>query len=290
MLEKAAALDVDEVVLDLEDAVAATAKATAREVVAEALRRPGWTARSVAVRVNDWKSPWTYTDVLALLGRDAGRLNSIVLPKTESAADVQALDRMVSQAERCHGLPAGTVRLQAQVETAAGLARVAEIATSSSRLDALLFGPADFSASLGVQADDPAAEDGGAEEDAFTFARMSLLVAARANGLQAVDGPCLAAHDGTATARSASRAADLGFDGKWVIHPSQIGPTAHAFSPTSEAYIRATELLEAHAAAADQAGGANGATLFRGRMIDEALKKLAEGVVSRYLASRGVGA
>jgi citrate lyase subunit beta/citryl-CoA lyase len=271
-LEKARGLPADEVFLDLEDAVAPAAKVGARTHVAEALRAD-WGTKIRAVRVNDAGTAWAYRDVVDIVEQAGDHLDVIVLPKVRGPRDIGWLDLLLNQIELAIGLELGTVGIEAQIEDAAGLAAVDEIAAASPRLESLVFGPADFMASLGMRSLTVGAQPAGyAGGDAFHYAHLRILVAARANGLQAIDGPFAAIEDLAGLERSAASAAALGFDGKWVIHPGQIETVNAEFSPSQAEYDRAELLLEAYDYYA--ARGLGAATL-DGEMIDEASRKLA---------------
>jgi len=235
-LAKAATLAADaapdEAILDLQDSVAPSAKEHARGLVAAALHDDWPRERVVAVRINGATSPWAYRDVVEIVERSGARLDAIVLPKVSSPGQVVWLDVLLDQVEQAAGLPAGRVGIEAQIEDAAGLAAVRAIAAASSRLAALIFGPADFMASVGMRSlsvgIQPAGYAGG---DALHYPLMRILVAARSAGLQAIDGPYAAIGDIDGLRRSAASAAALGYDGKWVLHPDQVGPVNAAFSP-----------------------------------------------------------
>jgi citrate lyase subunit beta / citryl-CoA lyase len=272
-LEKARDLPADEVFLDLEDAVAPSAKASSRELVAEALRAGGWRAKIRAVRINDTGTGWAYRDVVDVVEQAGDCLDAIVLPKVGGPSDITWLDLLLGQVELATGLSPGRIAIEAQIEDAAGLARVDEIAAASPRLEALIFGPADFMASLGMRSltvgSQPAGYAGG---DAFHYAHMRILVAARAHGLQAIDGPYAAIQDVAGLQRSAASVAALGYDGKWVVHPSQVDVVNREFSPAQDEYDRAELLLEAYDY---YTGRGLGAAMLDGEMIDEASRKMA---------------
>ena len=273
-IAKAQGLDADEVFLDLEDAVAPAAKPAARQAVAQALRDGGWGGRVMAVRINDATTAWAYRDVVDVVEQAGPHLDAIVLPKVTGPEHVVWLDLLLGQIEQAMGYPAGAIGIEAQIEDARGLAAVDAIAAASSRLAALVFGPADFMASLGMRSLDIGAQPAGyAGGDAFHYPLLRLLVAARAHGLQAIDGPYAAIADTEGLARAAASVAALGFDGKWVLHPGQVGPVNEAFSPSQQDYDRAELILAAYAhyTSEDQ----RGAALLDGQMIDEASRKLA---------------
>jgi citrate lyase subunit beta/citryl-CoA lyase len=270
-LAKAAGLAADEVFLDLEDAVAPSAKAAARDLVAAALRAD-WTAKVKAVRVNDARTGWAYRDVAGVVEQAGQSLDVIVLPKVTGPGDIAWLDLLLGQIEQSVGLPPGRIGIEAQIEDAAGLAAVDAIAAASARLEALVFGPADFMASLGMRSLTVGVQPAGYAGDAFHYAHMRILVAARANGLQAIDGPHAAIDDLDGLRRSAASVAALGYDGKWVIHPSQIDTVNAEFSPSQADFDRAELLLEAYDY---YTGRGLGAAALDGEMIDEASRKLA---------------
>jgi citrate lyase subunit beta / citryl-CoA lyase len=260
----------DEVFLDLEDAVAAGAKVPARAAASAALNSGDWAPPTVGVRINDTSTSWAFEDVLAVV---CARLDVIVLPKVRSVRDVIWLDVLLAQVEAARGLPAGRIGIEAQIEDAAGLSRVEEIAAASPRLESLVFGPADFTASLGTRSLDI----GGST--VFDYALTRILVAARAHGLQAIDGPYLKVRDVDGFRRAAASVAALGYDGKWVLHPAQVAAANIAFAPTPEEVERATTLLSAYGRATDV--DRRGAVMHGDDMIDEASRKMALSVLAR---------
>jgi citrate lyase subunit beta / citryl-CoA lyase len=281
-LEKARGLPADEVFLDLEDAVAPSAKAGARPQVARALRAD-WGTKIRAVRINDASTGWAYRDVVEIVEQAGEHLDAIVLPKVNGPRDIGWLDLLLSQIELATGLPAGKIAIEAQIEDAAGLAAVDQIAAASPRLESLVFGPADFMASLGMRSLTVGAQPAGyAGGDAFHYAHLRILVAARANGLQAIDGPFAAIGDLDGLQRSAASVAAIGYDGKWVIHPGQIDTVNAEFSPSQADYDRAELLLEAYAY---YEGKGLGAARLDGEMIDEASRKMALVAVARGRAA-----
>lgn len=275
MLAKARGLGADEAILDLEDAVAAGQKDEARVATAAALADGGWGPDGAAVRINGVDTPHCLCDVVDLV-RDAGEaLTCLVIPKAESAFDVAFVARLLDMAEAGAGR-AEPVRLQALIETAAGLRRIHEIAHASPRLDALILGYADLSASLGRAAQAPY------PGDRWHWARETLLVAARDAGLQAIDGPWLQIEDADGMRESAAQVRALGYDGKWAIHPSQVDPINAVFTPSQAEFDRATAELAA-LAEAERAG--RGAVAHGGAMLDEATRKLAADIVARGAAA-----
>jgi citrate lyase subunit beta/citryl-CoA lyase len=272
---------VDEVFLDLEDSVAAGVKSQARDLAAVALASGSWRAGVLGVRINDASTPWAFADVLAVA---LPRLDVVVLPKVRSARDVIWLDVLLGQVEAARGLPAGGIGIEAQIEDAAGLAGAESIAVASPRLEALVFGPADFMASVGMRSlevgGQPAGYVGG---DAYHYALMRILVAARAAGLQAIDGPFLRVRDVSGFRQSAASSAALGYDGKWVLHPAQVDVANEVFAPSQEEFSRAQHVIAVYGAASE--GERRGAVMLGDEMIDEASRKLALSVVARGRAA-----
>jgi citrate lyase subunit beta / citryl-CoA lyase len=283
-LIKARDLPVDEVFIDLEDAVAPAEKEQSRSVVAQSLRDGGWRSKTRAVRVNDVRTGWAYRDVVEVVEQAGEWLDVIVLPKVTGPLDVAWLDLLLGQIEQATGLAAGRIAIEAQIEDAAGLAAVDAIAAASPRLEALVFGPADFMASLGMRSLTVGAQPAGyALGDAFHYAHMRILVAARANGLQAIDGPFAAIRDLDGLKASAASAAAIGFDGKWVLHPSQVDVVNAEFSPTQTDYDRAELIIEAYEYYTNVQR--RGAAMLDGEMIDEASRKLAMVAAARGRAA-----
>lgn len=282
-LVKARALPADEVIFDLEDAVAPAAKYQARHYVTEALGAAGWAASLRAVRVNGAATQWAYRDVVDVVERAGSQLDSIVLPKVAGPEHIAWLDLLLGQLEQATGLPSGQIRIEAQIEDAAGLAAVEDIARASARLAALVFGPADFMASVGMRSLRVGAQPEGYAGDAFHYPLLRILVAARAAGLQAIDGPYAAITDLDGLRAVSASVAALGYDGKWVVHPDQIEIVNSAFAPDQDSYDRAELILDAYARAADD--DHRGAVLLGEEMIDEASRKLAMVAAARGRAA-----
>jgi citrate lyase subunit beta / citryl-CoA lyase len=282
-LAKARDVAADEVMLDLEDSVAPAAKAAARELAVGALRAGGFGRKLVAVRVNGATTPWAYQDVIAVVEGAPGAVDSLVLPKVSSPAAVVWLDVLLTQVERAAGLPAGRVGIEAQIEDAAGLASVEAIAAASPRLVSLVFGPADFMASVGMRTLTVGGRPEGYEFDPHHYPLMRILVAAKANGLQAIDGPYARIADTEGLRAAAASVAALGFDGKWVLHPGQVDVVNQAFTPSPEDYARARRLLDAYQQATET--DQRGAVMLDGEMIDEASRKLALMIAAKGAAA-----
>jgi citrate lyase subunit beta/citryl-CoA lyase len=250
MLAKAPSLAADEVIVDLEDAVAAEGKEQARGLAIAALGR-GRLGRTTALRVNGRSTPWWEDDLRAAAET---RPDVVVLPKVECAGDVSAAADLLPD----------KIGLEAQIETARGLVEAERIAAAGHGLEALVFGPADLAASLGV----PVLTIGAGSSD---YALARVVAAARASDLQVLDGPHARLGDELGLVRSARRALEHGYDGKWVIHPNQIEPVNRIFTPSPAELERAQRLLEA----------ARGAARFEGELVDEASRKLAEALLRR---------
>jgi citrate lyase subunit beta/citryl-CoA lyase len=289
-IAKARDLRVDALFLDLEDAVAPAVKEESRRRIVGALTSgEGFAAPTVTVRVNDWSSPWTFRDVTEVVLGAGAHIDCLVLPKVTSAAQVVALDLLLGQVEQEAGLPVGGIGLEVQIEDAVGLVHVNAIAGASDRLESLVFGPGDFMASLGMGGLNVGAQPAGYPADAFHHVLVSILVAARAHGLQAIDGPFVAIRDVAGFEASAALSAALGYDGKWVLHPAQVEAGNAAYSPRVEDYERARRIMDAYAEATSLSGGARGAIVVDDEMVDEAGVKLAAAILARGQAA-GMGA
>jgi citrate lyase subunit beta/citryl-CoA lyase len=278
-IEKAQDLPVDMVFLDLEDSVAPKEKEGARKTVVDAIRDGAWGDTVVCVRVNDWSTKWTVFDILEVVGNAGDRLDEIMLPKVETAAQVVAADMLLRQVEISSGLPVGHVGIEAQIETARGLINVEEICAASPRLETIIFGPADFAASMEMPVLTGGVQIPEYPGDHFHYVFSKILMAGRANGLQVIDGPYLKVRDQDGLRDYCQRARTLGFDGKWTLHPDQVEVVNEVFSPTQEQFDQAWDILEAYAVATDDEG--KGAVMFGDEMIDEASRKMAGKFVAR---------
>jgi citrate lyase subunit beta/citryl-CoA lyase len=285
MLDKAQGLPADQVFLDLEDAVAPAAKPAARRNVVAALTTGQWVDKTRVVRVNDATTGWAYRDVLEVVEGAGESLDCLMLPKVRDAAQVRWLDLTLGQLERALGLPVGGIGIEAQIETPDGLVGVDAIAAASSRLETLVFGPADFMAALGMPSLAVGVLHPDYPGDPFHYPLMRILVAAKANHRQAIDGPFLQIRDLAGFGESARRSAALGFDGKWVLHPDQVAVANEVFTPGQAEFDRAELILAAYAHHTSAAGGARGAAMLGDEMIDEASRKLAQSVVTRGRAA-----
>jgi citrate lyase subunit beta/citryl-CoA lyase len=284
-LEKAQGLPADQVFLDLEDACAPLVKESARHAIVDALNNGDWGGKTRAVRVNDWTTHWTYRDVITVVEGAGDSLDCVMLPKVAGAADVQALDLLLTQIEKAMGLEVGRIGIEAQIESAVGLVNVEAIAASSPRLETIIFGPADFMASIGMRSLVVGEQPPGYPADAYHYILMRILVAARARNLQPIDGPYLQVRNAGGFRAAARRAAALGFDGKWVLHPDQIAAANEIFSPSQEDYDHAELILDAYDWSTSAEGGARGAAMLGDEMIDEASRKMALVVAAKGRAA-----
>ena len=276
MLDKAKGLPADQVFMDIEDAVAPLAKPVARKNIVTALNEGGYDGKVRSVRVNDWTTEWTYLDVIEVVSGAGANLDCIMLPKVQGPEQIRALDMLLTQIEKSEGLDVGRIGIEAQIENAMGLTMVDEIAAASPRVETIIFGPADFMASINMKSlvvgEQPPGYDVG---DAYHYILMRILMAARAYDKQAIDGPYLQIKDLDGYTRVAERSAALGFDGKWVLHPDQIAAANEIFSPRQDDYDHAERILDAYEWYTSAAGGARGAAMLGDEMIDEASRKMA---------------
>ncbi len=278
-LEKAPTVGADMTFLDLEDSVAPQEKEGARAKVVEAIRKQPWDDRVLCVRVNAWDTRWTYGDVIEVVSGAGERLDEIMLPKVQSAAEVVALDLLLRQVEANCGLPEGHIGIEAQIETTRGLIAVEEICAASERLETIIFGPADFAASMEMPVLTGGVEIPEYPGDHFHYVFSKILMAGRANGLQVIDGPYLKIRDTEGLRRFALRTRTLGYDGKWALNPDQVAILNEVYSPTQEQFDRAWDILDAYRTATEDEG--KGAVMFGDEMIDEASRKMATKFVSR---------
>jgi citrate lyase subunit beta / citryl-CoA lyase len=277
MCEKAASSGADLVFLDLEDACAPSAKESSRATVVGALTSLDWGRTVRAVRVNGLETPWCHGDIIEVVTGARDCLDVLIVPKARSARDVWWVDVLLTQLEARLGL-SRRIGLEVLIEDAEGLANAVEIARSSERLEALIFGAGDLSGSLHARVDgnfDPVGDYPG---DFWHFARAQVVTAARVGGIDAIDAPYPAYRDPEGYRRSAVHASLLGFDGKWAIHPDQIAIANEVFSPTADEIADARQAIETYRAA--EAGGV-GAIGRDGRLVDAAHMRLAANVLHR---------
>ena len=278
-LEKAPSVRADMSFLDLEDSVAPVEKVAARAKVVDAIRKHAWDDRVLCVRINAWDTEWTVGDVIEVVSGSGERLDEVMLPKVQRAAEVVALDLLLTQVEKTSGLPVGHIGIEAQIETARGLINVEEICAASPRLETIIFGPADFAASIEMPVLTGGVQIPEYPGDHFNYVFSKILMAGRANGLQVIDGPFLKVRELDALRDFASRTKILGYDGKWALTPDQVDVLNEVYSPTQEQFDLAWDILDAYQRATDE--DRKGAVMFGEEMIDEASRKMAVKFVVR---------
>ncbi|MFN3954531.1 MAG: L-malyl-CoA/beta-methylmalyl-CoA lyase [Pararhodobacter sp.] len=284
LFEKMAASDADVINLDLEDSVAPSDKDQARRNIIAATHEIDWDNKHLSVRINGLDTPWWYRDVVDLLEQAGERLDQIMIPKVGCAADVYAVDALVSAIEAAKGRKKH-ISFEVIIESAAGIAHVEEIAAASPRLQAMSLGAADFAASMGMAT----TGIGGTQEnyymlregahywsDPWHWAQAAIVAACRTHGVLPVDGPFGDFSDDEGFRAQARRSATLGMVGKWAIHPKQVALANEVFTPSDTAVAEAREILAAMEAA--KARG-EGATVYKGRLVDIASIKQAEVIV-----------
>ncbi len=276
---KSVSTTADMCLLDLEDAVAPTEKQTARERATQAVRSLDWGTKVVGVRVNGWATPWTYSDVIGVVAGAGDRLDEIVLPKVEGPGEVEAIDLLISQVEKAQGLTPGRIGLEVQIESALGLSRAAEICASSPRLVAVVFGPADFAASMGISWPPITAGREGAGAYWSTYALVEVAVAGRAADLQVIDGPYFKLDDPEGLEESCRVSASCGYDGKWAVHPGQLELVNNAYTPGQAAFDQACALVEMYETSVGDRR--LGAVAHQGEMVDQAVRRVALRTIKR---------
>jgi citrate lyase subunit beta/citryl-CoA lyase len=285
MLGKAQGLPADQIFCDLEDSVAPGAKEAARDNVVSALNEGDWTGKTRVVRVNDLTTKWTYRDVITVVEGAGANLDCIMLPKVQTAAQVEWLDLLLTQIEQVMGLEVGRIGIEAQIENALGLSNVKDIAFASPRIETIIFGPADFMASMNMPSLVVGALTPDYPGDPFHYVLFKIVEAARARGVQAIDGPFLQIRDVDAFRSVAKKSAALGYDGKWVLHPGQVDAANEVYSPRQEDYDHAELILDAYAWHTSEAGGLRGAVMLGDEMIDEASAKMAQVIAGKGRAA-----
>lgn len=279
-LQKGPSIPADMTFLDLEDSVAPLEKVEARGKVVDAIKNLDWGDRVLCVRVNAWDTKWTYGDVIEVVGSAGERLDEVMLPKVQSASEVVALDLLLTQIEANVGLPIGHIGIEAQIETTRGLINVEEICAASPRLETIIFGPADFAASMEMPVLTGGVQIPEYPGDHFHYVFSKILMAGRANGLQVIDGPFLKVREPDSFRDYCRRTQVLGYDGKWALHPDQVDILNELFSPTQEQFNRAHAILDAYKEATEE-GERKGAVMFGDEMIDEASRKMALKFIAR---------
>ncbi len=284
IFEKMAASAADVINLDLEDSVAPDDKAPARKNIIEAIGDIDWGRKTLSVRINGLDTPYWYRDVVDLLENASDRLDQIMIPKVGCAADLYAVDALVTAVERAKGRTK-PISFEVIIESAAGIAHVEEIAAASPRLQAMSLGAADFAASMGMAT----TGIGGTQEnyymlregqkywpDPWHWAQTAIVAACRTHGVLPVDGPFGDFSDDEGFRAQALRSATLGMVGKWAIHPNQVALANEVFTPSDEAVADARAILAAMEEAKKSGAGA---TTYRGKLIDIASMRQAEVIV-----------
>lgn len=284
IFEKMASSDADVINLDLEDSVAPSDKDSARANVIEAIGNVDWGNKTLSVRINGLDSPYWYRDVVDLLEQASERLDQIMIPKVGNAADIYAVDALVTSIEAAKGR-SKKIAFEVIIESAAGIAHVEEIAAASPRLEAMSLGAADFAASMGMQTTGIGGTQAGYYmhhegqnywSDPWHWAQSAIVAACRTHGVLPVDGPFGDFSDDEGFRAQARRSATLGMVGKWAIHPKQIALANEVFTPSEEAVTEAREIL---AAMEEAKAKGEGATVYKGRLVDIASIKQAEVIV-----------
>ncbi|MFY9918310.1 MAG: CoA ester lyase [Mycobacterium sp.] len=277
MCEVAARAGADLVFLDLEDACAPSAKESARGAAVNALCGLDWGNTLRAVRINGLDTPWCHDDVVEIVSGARDALDVIIVPKVRSARDVWWVDVLLTQLESKLGLQR-PIALEALIEEAEGLVNVVEISRASPRLEALIFGAGDLSASLRARVDGNFQPAGDYPGDYWHHVRVQVLAAARSAGIDAIDAPYPGYADLDGYRRAASHASLLGYDGKWAIHPAQVPVANDVFTPTADEIAEARAIIADYRQAEADGVGAIGRD---GRLVDAALMRHAENVLRR---------
>lgn len=277
MMAKAAASDADLVFLDLEDSVAPAEKVAARSLVTRALVSHEWGSKTRAVRINGVHTPWAHGDLIETVTGAGSVLDVVIVPKVKAPRDVWFVETLLDQLEADLGLDR-RIGIEVLIEETEALARVEEIAAASPRLEALILGVGDLSASQGIRTGHIGEGGDHYPGDMWHFARNRMIVAARANGLDAIDGPFANFRNADGYRREASWAATLGCVGKWAIHPSQIALANEVFAPTPDEVALARRAVDA---VRDAEAGGTGAASLGGMMIDAATARIFQVTLDR---------
>ena len=280
MLAKGPTIPADMTFLDLEDAVSPLEKEAARPKVVDAIKNQDWGDRVLCVRVNAWDTEWTAFDIIEVVGNAGERLDEIMLPKVQSAAEIVAADLLLTQVEKKCGLPNGHIGIEAQIETARGIINVEEICAASPRIETIILGPVDMSASMEMPSLAGGLQIPDYPGDYFHYVFVKILMAGRANGLQVIDGPYVKVRDPEGFRDFCKRTQILGYDGKWALHPDQVTILNEVFSPSQEQFDKAWDVLDAYEKATTE-GERKGAVMFGDEMIDEASRKVAIKLVKK---------
>lgn len=260
MMTRAAESAADEVIFDLEDGCALSQKETARKILIEALQTLDFKGKIRAFRTNGVHTRFFQSDMTEVVEAAGAKIDVVILPKIHAAADVLFADGLLTRAEQISGLPTGRIKLEALIESAKGVLNAEEIAASSPRLAAVIFGSADYAGDIGARV--PVAEH------VYLYPRSKIVAAARAAGIQVIDGVTLQFRDLEQCERDSRAAAEMGFDGKWAIHPPQVEVINRVFTPSTEEITRAREILDLYSKADQESGF--GVIVYKGQMVDAA--------------------
>ena len=278
MMTKAAGLAVDHIFLDLEDAVAPAEKPSARGKIVEALNNLDFGNSVRCVRINDIETPWAYKDIIEVVTGAGENLDTIMIPKVKHAHEVKWVDILIHQIEQDIGLKQ-RIGIELLIEEVEGIQNVDEIATATPRLEAMVFGMGDYSASQGVDVKEAMSSgDSVYPGDIWHYQRQRVVIACRAAGIDAVDGPFGNFRDPASYEREATRAMVLGCVGKWAIHPAQVEIAQRVFSPTEEEVERARKIVQAYDAAVARG---EGAAQVDDAMIDAASVRLVQNTLDK---------
>jgi citrate lyase beta subunit len=280
MIVKAAASAADQICIDLEDAVAPDQKAPARQAVIDALRSLDFGGKTRSIRINGVDTPFAYRDLVEIVEQAGQQVDTIVVPKASGADEIRFVGQMLDQIEAACGI-SRPIGVEALVETAAGALNIREVVQASRRLEALIFGSGDFAASMQMPLETIGGFDANDQRypgHRWHFAMQTIVTAARAFGLRAIDGPFAAFKDAEGLGHACAIGRSLGFDGKWCIHPGQLAPVSAAFSPTGSEIRWAREVTAAYDAALAEG---RGAISVGGKMIDEANLRACRQILAR---------
>lgn len=260
MMTKATACAADEIIFDLEDGCALSQKEAARKTVIEAFQTLDFKGKIRAFRANGMRTKFFHGDVVEVVEAAGAKVDVLVLPKVHEASDVQFADGLLTEIEQRKGLTPGRIKLEALIESAKGVLHAEQIATASPRLVALIFGSADYAGDIGIR--------GPVNEQVLVYPKSKMVAAARAAGIQAIDGVTFQFRDLEQCEHDAVSALSMGFDGKWAIHPNQVAVINRVFTPSTEEIKRAREVLDLHHKADQESG--SGVIVYKDQMVDEA--------------------
>lgn len=282
MITKSVSLEADQIFFDWEDAVSSTQKSAAHSLVVDYLNSDFISrVKIMSVRTNGINSVWHSSDLAALATIPLQKLFSVVLPKVTDYSSLDQYSEILTKLEQSQGIEAGSVKIDVQIEGAEGLINVESIAKHP-RVSSLSFGQLDFMADMGIFSDGSSANSENATfQSLMNYSLTKIVIAARAAGKMAFDGPSFEVHDQDAFINSGKASRSLGFDGKWVLHPNQISICNSFYSPTADEYNKALDILKAYELASNAMQGSKGASMHNGIMIDEASRKIALKIVAR---------